>query len=380
MRLLMVVNVDWFFLSHRLAIAIAAKNAGHEVHIATTLTIGREALEKYGFVVHPLTIDRSSAGLISLVVVLLNLIKIFWKVRPNVAHLVTIKPVLLGGIAARLSPVGAVVFAISGLGHVFVTDGFIGRIRRAFVRAMYAFSLSIKNKRIIFQNTEDLAEVQSILFLESSQVVLIPGSGVDLSLYQAEPLPDSAPVVLMASRLLWTKGVREYVWMAEQIKETNPQVRFLLAGDRDEGNPDSVSQSDINRWSSSQSVELLGYQSDMADLMRQAMIVVLPSYREGFPKVLIEAAACGRAVITTDVPGCRDAVEDGITGLLVPMKSSNALASAVQRLIDNPVLCSSMGQAGRERAERLFDIEQVVRMHLDIYSDLCRALAVEKRL
>jgi glycosyltransferase involved in cell wall biosynthesis len=373
MRLLMVVNVDWFFLSHRLPIALGAKEAGHEVHIATTLTQSRSELEKYGFVVHPLNIDRSSTGIFGLFAVLISLIRIFWSVRPDVLHLVTIKPVLLGGIAARVSPVRNVVFAISGLGHVFLVNDFLGRLKRVLVKTLYTLALGIPNKRVIFQNADDIKEIRSLISLTPKQAVLIPGSGVSLINYPATPLPDSEPVVLMASRLLWTKGVKEYILMCERLKQEGIAARFLLAGDADSGNPDSVSEADLSQWKASGSVELLGHSDRIADLMRQATVVVLPSYREGFPKVLIEAAACGRAVVTTDVPGCRDAIEDGLTGLLVPAKNVDALVHAVQRLIDDPALCASMGVAARMRAEQLFDIHQVVETHLKIYGELAEA-------
>jgi glycosyltransferase involved in cell wall biosynthesis len=372
MRLLMVVNVDWFFLSHRLAIAQAALEAGYEVHVATALTRHRSELEQHGFIVHPLNIHRSSTGLLGLFFLLLNLIQLFWRIRPDVVHLVTIKPVLLGGIAARLSPVRRVVFAISGLGHIFLAQDWRGRIKRGLVSLLYRLALGVKDKCVIFQNGDDRRVIESVVQLKSSQIVMIPGSGVDLNQYPFIPVNTVQPVVMMASRLLWTKGVREYTEICLLLAANASPARFLLVGDRDAGNPDSVTEADIAQWKSSGVIEILGHRENIAQLMAQSTIVVLPSYREGFPKVLIEAAACGRAVVTTDVPGCRDAVVANQTGLLVPAKNTEALADAVQTLIEDPALCVTMGQAGRLRAEALFDIQQVVAIHLNIYKNFAR--------
>lgn len=370
MRLLIVINVDSFFLSHRLEVALGALRVGHEVHIATSLSQGRAQLEEYGFVVHPLELNRSSAGPLGLLKLFLALLRLFWTLRPDVLHLVTIKPVLIGGIAARFSPVRGVVYAVSGLGHVFVADGLLGKLRRKIVGAWYRFVLGARNMRIIFQNPDDCREIKSVAILRKDQIVMIPGSGVELSDYQMTPLPQSEAVVLMASRLLSTKGVREYVVAAQQLRASGVKAQFWLVGDPDPANPASIPAPELDAWGKQGAVELLGHRSDIPALMAQAHIVVLPSYREGLPKVLIEAAACGRAVVTTDVPGCRDAIEKDVTGVLVPSKDVASLADAMRRLIEDRPLCQTMGHAGRKRAEKVFDVNVVVRTHLEIYSAL----------
>lgn len=370
-RLLIVVNVEWFFLSHRLPVALGALRAGYEVHIATSLTKGADVLQAHGFIVHAVEVDRSSASLSGLLKLFADLLHLFWAVRPNVLHLVTIKPVLVGGLAARCSPVGGVVYAVSGLGHVFVAEGVVGRVRRVLVRAWYGFVLRARNMRIIFQNPTDRAAIESLTRLAPHQVVMIPGSGVDLSRYPYMPLLQDIPIVMMASRLLRTKGVREFVAAARQLRAEGLNARFWLVGEPDAENPASVAISELKDWNDQDDVELLGHRTDIAKLMAQAHIVVLPSYYgEGLPKVLIEAAACGRAVVTTDMPGCRDAVEVGVTGVLVPPKDAPALAAAIRVLLVDPVACEAMGRAGRLRAERLFDVKAVVAAHLDIYRAL----------
>lgn len=370
MRLLMVVNVDWFFLSHRLQVALGALRAGHEVHIATSLTQGCAQLEGYGFVVHPLEVDRSGVGPMGLIKLFLTLLRLFWTLRPDVLHLVTIKPVLVGGVAARLSPVHGVVYAVSGLGHVFMSDSLLGQLRRKIVGAWYSFVLGTRNMRIIFQNADDRREIESVVSLSTDRVVMIPGSGVDLSEYRITPLPKGEAVVLMAARLLSTKGVREYVAAAQQLRAAGIPARFWLAGELDPANPASIQSLELNAWTKHGVVQLLGHRLDVPALMAQVHIVVLPSYREGLPKVLIEAAACGRSVVTTNVPGCRDAIEVEVTGVLVPSKDSVLLADAIKRLVMDRALCDTMGRAGRRRAEQVFDVNAVVNTHLDIYRAL----------
>lgn len=376
MKLLIVVNVDWFFLSHRLPVALGALQAGHEIHVATTLTQGRELLEAHGFIVHSIQVDRSNAGPIGLLALLWRLWRLFWRVRPDVVHLVTIKPVLLGGLAARFAPVRGVVYAISGLGHVFVAQGLMGQIRRTLVGAWYRFVLGAPNMRVIFQNPDDRAALQSVTpYLSTQNVVIIPGSGVDLTQYSALPLQEKTmPVVLMAARLLATKGVREFVAAARQLRKEGVTAQFWLVGDLDPDNPASVTADELATWAQQGDVQVLGHRSDMAALMVQAHMVVLPSYREGLPKVLIEAAACGRAVITTDVPGCRDAIAADKTGLLVPAKDVDALSNAIRYLLDNPATCAAMGAAGRKMAEQIYDVSTVVQTHLNIYQTLASNL------
>jgi glycosyltransferase involved in cell wall biosynthesis len=321
--------------------------------------------------VHPLTIDRSAASPFGVLALFVQLLLLFWKLRPSVVHLITIKPVLLGGLATRLSPVKGVVFAISGLGHVFVAGGVKAALRRKLVQWLYRAALAVRNKRVIFQNPVDEIELKSILSLSSHQVVRIPGSGVDLAAYPVQAEQSGVPVVLMAARLLKTKGVMEFAAAANLLRARCIAVRFQLAGDLDPHNPSSLMVQELQALRGEGLIEILGHQTDVSNLMAKANLVVLPSYyREGLPKVLIEAAACGRAVITTDVPGCRDAIEPNVTGLLVPARDAVALADAIERLVTDPSMRMAMGKAGRQRAEQLFDIRSVISKHLEIYAEL----------
>jgi glycosyltransferase involved in cell wall biosynthesis len=374
-RLLFIVNVDWFFLSHRLPIALEALKLGYEVHIASGITDKVDVLRSHGLIVHPLAIGRSSTNLAREVRTFLGMLVVLQKVRPHIVHLVTIKPVIYGGIAARLAGVSGVVSAISGLGFVFLAKGWKATVVRSLVARLYRLALGKRNVKVIFQNPDDRKTLMQAAGLQNDKVVMIRGSGVDLSTYAMMPLPKEPSVVVMAARLLRDKGVYEFVSAARILKQRGVNSRFWLVGDPDAGNPASVNEAELSVWRSEGAVELLGHRSDIASVFAQSHIVVLPSYREGLPRVLIEAAACGRAVVTTDVPGCRDAIEPGVTGLLVPPRDAVALADAIQHLLLDAELLQRMGQAGRQLAERGYSIEKVVSAHLEVYRDLMEAVA-----
>lgn len=367
-RLLFVVNVDWFFLSHRLPIALAARDAGYEVHLATALTGPAEAIESHGITLHALNIDRRSAGPWNAWVLWRDLARLFRQLHPDVVHLVTIKPVLLGGLAARETGVPKVIAAISGLGFIFTARGALARLRGLVVAGLYRIALARPGVRVIFQNGDDQALLQRHAGIADEQVVRIRGSGLDVASWPVKPLPPGPPVVLMAARLLIDKGVREFVEAAQRLKG-HQGARFVLVGDPDPGNPTSIAPAQLDQWVASGVIEWWGHRSDMAEVLADAHIVVLPSYREGLPKGLIEAAASGRAVVTTDVPGCRDAIEAGSSGLLVPARDGQALAEAVRSLLDHPTRCAAMGRAGRLLAEQAFDVSGVIARHLALYGE-----------
>ena len=369
--LLFVVNQPAFFLSHRLPLALAARSAGFEVHVATQPGPGVEEIKTAGLLHHKIPLQRSARNPFVDLRLLYALIRLFLKLRPTVVHLVTIKPVIFGGLAARIAGVKGVVFAISGLGFAFKRNGMLPNILYRLIQVMYRLALSSPNKRVIFQNPTDQEIVTDFVNLSSEQSALIPGSGVDLSEYQFVPEPPGTVVATMACRLLKDKGVFEFVSAAKILKNQGIDIIFRLAGDPDPDNLTSCTVDDLDRWRKEGYVELLGYRSDIPQLFGASHIVVLPSwYFEGLPKVLIEAAACGRAVVTTDMPGCRDAIQPNITGLYVPAKDVPGLANAIQSLASNTAMRQAMGSAGRIWAEKQFDIQSVISKHLEIYEIL----------
>ncbi len=370
-KLLFIVNVDWFFVSHRLPIALKALEEGYEVHLLCALTDKADYLESLGLVVHPFLFTRSGKNIFNEIICIANLYRQVKRIKPDLIHLVTIKPVLYGGIVARLAKVPVVVSAISGLGFLFVErKGVKARLFRSAILFLYRLAMGHSNQRVIFQNFADMNALLVAGGVQKGKVRMIRGSGVDLQDYPVESESEGVPVVVMASRLLKDKGVIEFVEAAKILKAKGVNAHFKLIGDTDPENPASVTAEDIETWEKEGNVDCLGFRSDIAKLFSQSHIVTLPSYREGLPKVLIEAAACGRAVITTDVPGCRDAIIPNVTGILIPARDARALAEAIEQLINDASLRHKMGQAGRKLAEREFSIEKVVSAHFDIYHEL----------
>lgn len=370
-RLLFVVNNPAFFMSHRVPVALAAQQAGYDVHVATMDGPAVADIQALGMTHHVIPMTRSGKHPLQELSTLLALIRLFRRLRPQIVHLVTIKPVLYGGIAARVARVPGMVAAISGLGFVFLSNSLKMKLVRAVVARLYRLALGHPNSRVIFQNASDRDMLKSLGAVRDAQVVIIRGAGVDIDEYRALPEQAAPPVVVtMVARLLRDKGVQEFVQAARLLKERGLPVTMQMVGGVDAGNPASATQEDVDAWQREGCVRALGERSDVAALYAASHIAVLPSYREGLPKSLIEAAACGRAVVTTDVPGCRDAIEPGETGLLVPVRDAQALADAIARLAEDPALRQSMGAAGRALAEREFNIERVARIHVEIYDQL----------
>lgn len=371
-RLLFLVNNPAFFLSHRLPVALGAQQAGFDVHVATMDGPSVPDIVAHGLTHHVIPMSRSGKNPVQEAHTLHAMWRLFRHLKPDVVHAVTIKPVLYGGIAARLARVPSYVAAISGLGFLFTRHSRGLDAMKMAATMLYRVALGHPNSRVIFQNTQDRDVLRQAAVLRPEQAVLIRGSGVGLAEFPAVPEPPGPPVAIMVARLLRDKGVQEFVDAARMTAGHQSGLRWRLVGCPDPGNPASVTEATVQQWRAEGLVECLGERSDVADLYAQSHIAVLPSYREGLPKSLVEAAACGRAVVTTDVPGCRDAIEPGVSGLLVPVRDARALADAVLRLAQDNELRQRMAAAGRRLAEAEFDIDKVVAAHLRIYEDLIR--------
>jgi len=368
--LMFVVNSPDFFLSHRLPIALAAKKDGYDVHVATGAGEAVSEILANGLVHHELSLSRSGSNPLRELRVFWSLCRLFREVRPLLLHLVTIKPVVYGGIAARIAGVPCAVAAVSGLGFVFLARGIKASAVRFLVKMLYRLAFGKARLRVIFQNPDDKNSFTDSGVLQKHKAVLIRGSGVDLADYPIIPEPEGRPVIIMASRLLLDKGVLEYVQAARLIKQQGVDAKFLLVGDPDPHNPATVTDEQLKKIKHAGDVELLGFRDDISTLLAASNIVVLPSYREGLPKVLVEAAAAGRAVVTSNVPGCRDAIEVGASGLLVPPRDPGALARGIQEMIEAPELRKKMAGKGRLLAEREFAIDKIATAHLDVYHAL----------
>jgi len=345
--------------------------AGFEVHVATCGGAAVGKIEELGFHHHTIPFTRSGKNPFVEMRTLFGLARLFIRIKPDLVHLVTVKPVLYGGVLARLLRIKAIVAAISGLGSVFRGDA-SGGLLKFFIVQLYSVALRKKNIRVIFQNPEDRKEMLSAGIVTGEVARLIKGSGVDLARYPVLAEPDGGPFrVVMAARLLREKGVLQFIEAAKILHDRTDRVRFVLVGEPDPGNPSTVSMTEFERWRQEGVVDVLGFREDIPEIFSNSHIVVLPSYYgEGLPKVLIEAAACGRPVVTTDHPGCRDAIVPDVTGLLIPVKNSVALADAVEWLVGHTEERRRMGKAARFFAEENFSIEQVAEQHLRIYREL----------
>jgi len=379
LKLLILVNDLGFLISHRLAVAIAAKNAGYHVHVAygSLGNASESYIRSLGFELYYSPIQRGGVNPLSDLHAFILLWRLFCKIKPDLVHSVTIKPVLYGGIAARLARVPAVVSAMAGLGFVFVEHKSIRTfILQGVVKRLFRWALGHPRQTLIFQNTDDRDRVLGMTGVSFSRTQIINGSGIELADCPVLPEPEGTPTVVMASRLLRDKGVLEFIAAASLLRKRGVIARFLLVGDPDYANPASVTYHELAEWKAEGIVECLGHRQDVLSIYSQAHIVTLPSYYgEGLPKSLIEAAACGRAIVTTDMPGCRDAIQSNLTGLLVQPRDPVSLADAIQILIRDATLRKSMGKAGRALAERKFGIDQVVATHLKIYRKLLEPCA-----
>ncbi|RMD79427.1 MAG: glycosyltransferase family 1 protein, partial [Gammaproteobacteria bacterium] len=352
----------------RLPIALAAREAGWEVYVAAPASDRARRIVDAGFHFCPLPMRRGLGGELRALGALTRLMR---RIRPNVTHLVTLKVMLLGGAAARVAPAGALLHAASGLGWLYTGGGLRRAVLRRVAEVLMRGALRHSRQRVIFQNRSDRELFRARGLVRDGEAVLIGGAGVDLQRFRVCPEPQGAPpTVVLPARMLWDKGVGEFVAAAGMLRQRGLRARFVLVGGHDPANPAAVPERQLGAWQATGVVEWWGHREDMPEVLAGAHVVCLPSYREGFPKVLQEAAACGRAVVTTAVPGCRDAVVPGITGLLVPPRDPEALGRALEALLRDEERRRAMGTAGRRLAEERFDVRHIVRAHLDLYRAL----------
>jgi glycosyltransferase involved in cell wall biosynthesis len=367
-RILYVTNKAETLVSHRLPIARAARDAGYDVHVATPDGPEVAVIREAGFAWHQFSMVRSSLNPLHDWSTMLQLRRIYRSVQPNIVHHVTPKIVIFGTIAARLARVPGVVNAVSGVGHVFAQNGLHWRMIRGPVRTGYATALRHRNMRVVFQNPDHRDEFLKWRMVPPRAAVLIPGVGVDVNEYSPATVPPGdPPLVVLPARMLWTKGVGEFVEAARILRAEGVNARFALVGNVDPGNPASVPATMLHRWHEEGPIEYWGFRADMPGVLRQASIACLPSYSEGFPKSLLEAAACGLPIVTTDTSGCRMVVRQEENGLLVPLRDARSLTDALRRLLSDGQLRRRMGDGGRARAIAEFSLSAIAEAHLALY-------------
>jgi glycosyltransferase involved in cell wall biosynthesis len=372
-RLLYLVTEDWYFCSHRLPLAAAARDAGFDVSVATRVRDHADEIRRAGVEPIPIGLSRRSLNPFRELGALREIVRIYRTVKPDIVHHVALKPVIYGSLAARLAGGPAVVNALAGLGYVFSSRDRTARLVRPAVEAVFRALLDRPASRLIVQNPDDLAFLVGERVISPDRAALIRGSGVDTRRFVPAPEPAGPPLVVLPARMLRDKGVFEFVAAAERLKAEGVAARFALVGDPDPDNPASIPEATLKRWADGGAVEWWGWREKMVEVFQQCHLVCLASYREGLPKALIDAAACGRAIVTCDVPGCREVVRDGENGLLVPPRDGAALATALRRLIGDPKLRRAMGERGRALAVAEFSVERVIEQTLGLYRELLAA-------
>lgn len=373
--LLFVCNVAWFFTSHRLEVARAAQRNGYKVHVAADVDREEEIaeIESHGILFHRIRVRRSATAIWGELTSIFDIYRLVSKLRPDLVHHVTIKPVLYGSLVARLLGTRSVVNALPGLGYLFTARGPLAALRREMTRMGYRFLLNGRNSLVIFQNSDDLNSFVASRTVPRKRTRLIRGSGVDLAAFASVPEPPGIPIVVLPARMLWDKGIREFCEAAVLHRAAGGSARFVLVGSLDPSNPSGATKSELQALCEQTGVEWLGYRDDMVQVLAQSHIVCLPSYREGLPKALIEAAAMGRPIVSCDVPGCREVVREGINGFLVNPRDPVSLAAAISKLVADVGLRQSMGTAGRKLAEEDFGLDSVIEKTLAVYADLASA-------
>lgn len=373
-KVVLFANTDWYLYNFRRSLALSLQGRGHAVLMISPDGPYGARLRELGLRWEPVPMDRRSLNPLRELTLLWYLWRLFLRERPNVVHGFTIKCAVYGSLTARLARVPARVNSVVGMGYVFTSETLSARLLRPVVLGLLRLALGGRTARLILQNPDDVALFEQARLVRRDSVRLIKGSGVDCARFHPPDSPQAVPPlrVLLAARLLWDKGLIEYLACARRLRADGHGIEFLLAGDPDSGNPSAVPEAVIRDWVSEGVIKWLGHVDDMPTLYRSVHVVVLPSYySEGLPKGLIEAGACGCALVTTDMPGCREVVaRDGEDGLRVPVRDAHALATAIARLEDDADLRARLGEAARRKALAEFDERIVIERTLSVYGEL----------
>lgn len=372
MKIILFANTEWYLYNFRLPLARYLRDQGHEVVMLSPPGPYVAELQAAGFRTITIPMKRRSLNPLSELPLLNHIRRLYTEERPDLVHHFTLKCVILGGLAARLAGIAACVNSVDGMGYVFTSTDLLAHLLRRPVCILLRLALNSRYNRLIVQNPDDQAFFQQANLIESGHIRLILGAGVDTQRFQPRlhPRPSGPFRVLLAARLLWDKGVGEYAEAARLLRSEGVPVELRLAGAPDPGNPASVPPDTLADWQRQGLLTLLGHVDNMPALLAQTDLAVLPSYREGVPSSLLEAAACGLPLVASDVPGCRAIVQHGVNGLLVPPKDAQALAAAIRQLHNDPATCQQMGQAGRAKVLAEFDQRIVIERTQAVYQEL----------
>lgn len=365
-RLLYFVTEDWFFCSHFLSRARAAAAAGFDVSVVCRVHDHGEAIRREGFNLLSIDIRRGRVTPLRDLRLLWRVFGIYRRARPDIVHQIAAKPLIYGSVAARLSGVSGVVNAPVGMGFVFSSKRLFAQLLRPLVLGAYRFLLQPSSGYVVLENRDDLDWLVRERIVRPDRAILIRGAGVDPAQFRPGE-EDRPPIVVVVARLLWDKGIGEFVEAADRLREKGFPARFVVIGQSDPENPGSIPGERIDAWRKGGAVEFWGQRTDVADILRRAAIACLPSYREGLPKVLLEAAACGLPIVATNVPGCREVVVEGVNGYLIAPRDSEALAASLETLLAQPALRRRFGRESRRIVMEHFTEDDVDRRTLKLY-------------
>lgn len=370
-KILYFITEDWYFWTHRRDLALASKRNGYDVILVTQIHEHQERIIDLGIKVIPIKIRRSSLNPVKELNTFISLIKIIRDQKPDIIHNIALKPVIYGTWAGKICGVKGIVNTFGGLGHLFTSQKWTLRFSKSILSTVFKLTFWGKHIRIIVQNARDLQEIIQRKIAKKDKVALVRGAGADLDIFHYQKEKRSIPVILYGGRLLWSKGVGDLVEAVNLINKQNQQCQLVLAGRPDPENPKSIPEEIIKEWLGEGSVEWVGFRDDMHDVIASSSIVALPScYGEGVPKILIEAAAVGRPIVATDIPGCSEIVIDNENGFLVPCRDTEKLAEVLIKLIEDPDLRERMGKTGRKLVEGGFSKKIINQEVLNLYGEL----------
>ena len=373
MKIVFVINNIDFLLSHRLEVCLRCIELGYNVHVIAPYKSNKiKILQNYNIRYHELNFKRKTNNIIFELYTIYRLFRLIYVIKPDILHLITIKPYLYGGIVSKILNVKNVVTSIAGLGIVYSSDKITYKILKFLLKPFLKYALSNKSQSIIFQNKSDYKLLINMGIIRSQNIIFTKGSGVDLNKYEYFNENNCKPLkVIFASRLLKDKGVEIFIKAAEEFFLSDIDIEFWLVGEPDEGNKNSITLNQIKNWEKKKIVKWFKFSNEINVLFKNSNIIVYPSYYgEGLPKVLIEAASCGRAIITTNHPGCRDAIINNKTGLLVSVRNTIKLVQCIEFLAKNDNIRNKMGYEGRKLAEKYFSVNKVVREHINLYKKI----------
>ena len=368
-KIVYLVSEDWYFCSHRLPLGIAAQEAGAEVIVATRVNDHRAQIEAAGLRIAPIEMQRSGTNPLTDLSTIQQIIELYRREKPDLVHHVALKPILYGGYAAKRAGVSAIVNAVAGMGFIFISNSLFARTARPLIARAQRALMNRANTRTILQNPDDVEMYTQRIGVSPNGLTIIPGAGVDIDQFTVVPEPFAVPTAVCVSRMLRDKGIHELVAATRLLHAKGVEVRVRLVGPTDD-NPASIPRAILAEWNREGVVEVVGPSEDIAGEYARAHIAVLPSYREGLPKSLLEAAACGRPMVATDAPGCREVCIDGETGLRVPARTIEPLADALERLVLDPALRQRLGENARHRAETIFAEKIINAQTLALYEEM----------